>query len=289
MAKQSWLAYVKHAVKNRWNVLLLGGGVVASMLSGYPDVALPLVMAAEVAYLSVVAWNPRYRAILDAEQTWQGAEVEKKKAQDRLVQLLGQLSRERSARFYDIKKRCETLRASFIGADVTLTAVARDQLSSVDKLLWVYLKLLHTEQTLERFLGSVSDRELETELNQTKHHLEILAPPGKDAMEDKKRATLEDTLQTLQARRANVERAQQNYEFVQLELQRIEHKLTGIVELAVNRQDPASLTAEVGAVADSVRATEDTIGELNMFTGLTQADLEVPDILVEEAAVPARR
>lgn len=288
MAKQSWLAYVKTAVKNRWNVLLLGGGVAAAFLSGHPDVALPLVMAAEVGYLSLVAWNPRYRAIVDAEQTHQGAQVERKKAQQRLNELLGLLSRERSVRFYEIKKRCETLRTSFIGADVTMTAVAREQLSSVDKLLWVYLKLLHTEQTLERFLGSVSDRELEAEINMTKRHLEILPPPGTDAMEDKKRATLDDTLQTLQARRDNVVRAQKNYEFVELELSRIEHKLTGIVELAVNRQDPASLTAEVGAVAESVRATEDTIGELNMFTGLTQADLEVPEILVEEVAVARR-
>lgn len=288
MAKQSWLAYVTTAVKNRWNVLLLGGGVVAAFLSGHPDVALPLVMAAEVGYLSLVAWNPRYRAIVDAEQTHQGAQVERKKAQRRLNELLGLLSRERSVRFYEIKKRCETLRSSFVGADVTLTAVAREQLSSVDKLLWVYLKLLHTEQTLERFLGSVSDRELEAEINMTQRHLEILPPPGTDAMEDKKRATLDDTLQTLQARRDNVVRAQKNYEFVELELSRIEHKLTGIVELAVNRQDPASLTAEVGAVAESVRATEDTIGELNMFTGLTQADLEVPEILVEEVAVARR-
>lgn len=288
MAKQGWLAYVKTAVKNRWNVLLLGGGVAASVLSGHPDIALPLVMAAEVAYLSMVAWNPRYRAIVDAEQSWQGAEVEKKKAQERLGQLLGQLSRDRSVRFYDIKKRCETLRASFVGADATLTAVAKDQLASVDKLLWVYLKLLHTEQTLERFLGSVSDRELEAEISVTKRHLEILPPSGTDAMEDKKRATLDDTLSTLQARRDNVVRAQKNYEFVELELSRIEHKLTGIVELAVNRQDPAALTVEVGAVADSVRATEDTIGELAMFTGLTQADLEVPEILVEEAPVARR-
>ncbi|MBI1947986.1 MAG: hypothetical protein HYS27_20010 [Deltaproteobacteria bacterium] len=288
MAKQGWFAYVKRAIGNRWNVLFLLGGTVAAGLSGHADVVFPLLAAAEVAYLATLAWNPRYRAIVDAEQTYQGAEVEKKKAQERLGQLLGQLSRERSTRFFDSKRRCETLRTSFVGADATLTAVARDQLSSVDKLLWVYLKLLHTEQTLERFLGSVSDRELEAEITVTKRHLDMLPPPGTDAMEDKKRATIEDTLQTLQARRDNVVRAQKNYEFVELELQRIEHKLTGIVELAVNRQDPASLTAEVGAVADSVRATEETIGELNMFTGLTQADLEVPEILVEEVAVARR-
>lgn len=288
MAKQGWFAYAKSAARNRWNVLFLLGGTIFAGLSGHADVVFPLLMAAEVAYLATVAWNPRYRAILDAEQTHQGAQVEKKKAQERLGELLGLLSRERSVRFFEIKKRCEMLRASFTGADATFTAVAKEQLASVDKLLWVYLKLLHTEQTLERFLGSVSDRELEAEIQVTRRHLDILPPPGQDAMEDKKRATLDDTLATLQARRDNVVRAQKNYEFVELELQRIEHKLTGIVELAVNRQDPASLTAEVGAVAESVRATEDTIGELNMFTGLTQADLEVPEILTEEVAVARR-
>ncbi len=289
MSRQSWTAYVKAAVKNRWNLLLLGGGAALAVISGKPDIVLPLIAAVEVAYLATVAWNPRYRGIVDAEATHQNASVEKHKAQDRLVDLLGSLSRERSVRFNELRTRCAGLRDAVAAGDATLTAVAKEQLASVDKLLWVFVKLLHTEQTLERFLGGVSDRELEQDIQSTKKHLDMLVAPGTDAVEDRKRATLDDTLLTLLQRRANIGRAQQNYELVDLEINRIEQKLQTIVEMAINRQDPAMLTAEVGAVADSVKATEDTIGELQIFSGLTQADLEVPHILVEEEVATRRR
>jgi hypothetical protein len=66
---------------------------------------------------------------------------------------------------------------------------------------------------------------------------------------------------------------------VQLELGRIGAKLSGIAELAVNRQDPRLLTDDVDDVARSVQATEEAIGELQVFTGLTDEDENAPEIL----------
>jgi hypothetical protein len=282
MGRQSSFAYVKVAALNRWNLLLLASGGAATIVADVPpELGLPVLAALEVAVLGLVSLHPRFRALVDAEATHRGAHIEKAKAQERLQGLLTTISPERMARFESLKTRCGTLRASVAVDDATASAVAEEQISFVDKLLWVFVKLLDTEQALQRFLSTVSERDLVKDIQRAKQRLDILPLAGKDALEDRKRATLEDTLQTLTQRRANVVRAQHNHELVELEIQRIEQKLNIIVELAVNRQDPAILTAEVGAMADSVKATEETLGELHVFTG-PQVDLEVPRILVEE-------
>ena len=38
-------AYLKTAFTTKWNLLLLGGGVAAAFISGFPGVILPLVIA----------------------------------------------------------------------------------------------------------------------------------------------------------------------------------------------------------------------------------------------------
>ena len=98
-------------------------------------------------------------------------------------------------------------------------------------------------------------------------------------MAEKKRKSLEDTLATVAARRDNIKKARENHDFVTLELERIAAKLNGIAELAVNRQDPGLLSHDVDDVARSVQATEEAIGELQSFTGLTVDDVAAPEIL----------
>ena len=54
----------------------------------------------------------------------------------------------------------------------------------------------------------------------------------------KLRRALQDNLDTIQARIDNYKRAEENFEFVELEINRLEHKIQSLAELAVNRQEP---------------------------------------------------
>src|SRR5271169_6426199 len=59
--------YLKRAFLYRWNLLLFIGGAAAAALSPWPDAIIPLVLAAEVAYLGGLVSQPRFRDAIDAQ------------------------------------------------------------------------------------------------------------------------------------------------------------------------------------------------------------------------------
>ena len=65
--KAGWLRYLKEAFTYRWNLLIFGGATAAAVISGRPDVALPLVAAGELAYLAGLTTLPRFQAAIDAK------------------------------------------------------------------------------------------------------------------------------------------------------------------------------------------------------------------------------
>ena len=86
----------------------------------------------------------------------------------------------------------------------------------------------------------------------------------------KARRALEDNLVTSQARLENLQKARENHELVQLEIERLENKIRSLSELAVNRQEPEFISDQVDSVAASLLETEQTMQELEFATGFDQ-------------------
>ena len=59
---------LKRAFKWHWNLLGLGAGVALALLSGRPDVVLPIVAAGELAYLGFLGMNDRFQRVLKVEE-----------------------------------------------------------------------------------------------------------------------------------------------------------------------------------------------------------------------------
>ena len=59
--------YLKRAFLYRWNLLLFIGAAVAGAISPFPDAIIPLVLAAEAAYLGGLVSRPRFRDAIDAQ------------------------------------------------------------------------------------------------------------------------------------------------------------------------------------------------------------------------------
>ena len=282
--RQTFSSYLWAAFTNRWNMLVLLAGAAAGVISGHPDVVLPMLGAAELGFLGMIATNPRFHRAIDAQQGAAEAAAGAQTMKQRFDELYRGLDQRYRAKFDELRNRCLVL-ADLVGRgpeteDLGVGEVAQAQLSGINKLLWVYLKILHTKSTLERFFQSIDPSELDQLEKDAKTRLEELPKDvAEDPMAEKKRKSLEDTLATVAARRDNIKKARENHDFVSLEAERIAAKLTGIAELAVNRQDPGLLTHDVDDVARSVQATEEAIGELQSFTGLTVDDVAAPEIL----------
>jgi len=276
--------YLKAAFLNRWNLLALCGGVGFALVSGFPDVALPVVLAAEAAYLGLLGTHSRFQASVDA----QAAAVERKSksqtSQHVLEQILRSLPGPALTRFEKLRSQCQELRQ--IAAELAHSRAAElgsplesMQVASFDKLLWIFLRLLFTEHSLTKFLERSSSQRIEAEIKRAQERLAQLSPEDMSPHAQKVRRTLEDSLKTSQDRLANYQKAQANHELVQLELDRLENKIKSLAELTVNRQEPDFISAQVDEVAGSMLETEKTMNELQFVTGLAPPDEQAPDLI----------
>ncbi len=83
---------------------------------------------------------------------------------------------------------------------------------------------------------------------------------------------------------ANLTKAQENYQFIGLEIDRLENKIRSLSEMAINRQEPEFISSEVDHVASSMVDTERTMNELQFATGLNAVDNEPPPLLRVQTA-----
>ena len=169
--------YVKHAFLYRWNLLVFFGAVTASALSPWPDATLPLIMAAEVAYLGGLTSIQRFRDAIDAKVHQQAQEPRVQAAGQSLAGVVNSLAPELRRRFEMLRGRCLEMRsiARSVGGE---SGSPGEDLSTpaLDRLLWVFLRLLASQQALDRFLRSTSEVEIRARVEDARKSLEG-APP----------------------------------------------------------------------------------------------------------------
>ena len=275
--------YFKKAFLYPWNLLVFLGASVAAVLSPWPDAILPLVGAAELVYLGGLVSRPRFRDAVDAELNAKSREqaigAGTQLGPDAVGALLGKLPPESVKRFSALHARCLEMRS--IAAQVRGRAAAGGETgddlqgSSLDRLLWVFLRLLVSQDALRRFLRSTNEAALTERAAQLKAEL-TKAEAGADP---RLTASLKDSVAVGQLRLDNYLKADKNAEFIRVELDRIESKIQALIEMAVNQQDPDVLSSQVDAAADSMRQTESAINELQQITGLADHLVEPPPIL----------
>jgi hypothetical protein len=299
--KAGLFRYLKEAFLFRWNLLLLGGAGAAAFISGHPDIALPLVAAAELTYLAGLATLPRFQSAIDARAHAEERGISAQPAaqardaagaRDRIIDVLKSLSEDRRARFLRLRARCvemtrianavrgETGDAS--GASVDLRQPA------LDRLLWVFLKLLLSEQAIARFLQAADEATITRKIDDVNDRIKKreASVPETERDADRILRSLHDSLATAQLRMENIIKAKNNAEFVAAELDRLENKIQAVTEMAVSHSDPDEMSSRIDAIADGISQTEQTIRELQSITGMTAAD-EAPSILGADIAQPA--
>ena len=259
---------------------LLGVGVLGFVNPGF----WLLGAGVEVAYLFGLASNGKFQRYVDAQAASANREEAGQLVKSSADRLLAALPQASVGRFEELRSRCSELRQiahdlhdpQQIASTPTLDEI---QLAGLDRLLWIYLKLLFTENALDRFLHKTTAeqighgiRDLETRLQNQPRDLD----PGQAA---RIRKALEDNLATSRDRLTNFQKAQGNLELVRLEIERLENKIRALSELAVNRQQPDGLSGQVDEAAASMAQTERTIGELQSVTGMSFADEQVPQML----------
>lgn len=278
--------YLREAFTFRWNLLFFGGAVAAAILSPSPDVILPLVAAGELAYLAGLTTLPRFQAAIDAKARGETSSIGKGEsaedrgaARQRLVDVLGSLEPERRNRFLRLRARCVEMQriANAVRGETRDASGASHEFRTpaLDRLLWVFIRLLLAQQAIERFLRATDGAALEKNLVNLQERQRAAAAKGDERI----LRSITDAMATAELRRDNHAKAVSNGEFISLELDRIEQKIHALTEMAVSHQNPDELSVQVDAVADGMAQTEQTIRELQAITGLGSEADTTPEIL----------
>lgn len=288
--------YFRAAFSNRWNLLAFLGGIALAAVSGLPDVIGPAVLAGEIGYLSLLGTHPKFRAYVDAQEAKQSRAQGTHQSQQMLEQILAALPRDLLDRYQALHSQCRELRHIAMQIKHPGTAPAElpldeFQVAGLDRLLWIYLRLLYTQTALSRFLERTRENAIQSDIQRLEERLGKLAA-APDPRTDRIRKTLEDNLQTSRGRLENLAKARDNFQLVQVEIDRLENKIRSLSEMAVNRQEPEFISSQVDHVAASMMETERTMSELNFLTGLDAAGDESPSLLepgLEEVKKPLRQ
>jgi hypothetical protein len=278
--------YVKHAFTYHWNLLLFFGGAALAALSPMREGLLPIVAGLEIAYLTGLASIPRFRTAIDAKLAAQAREkrgvsgssaVAAEKSLERMIE---SLPPQALRRFLALRQRCFEMRdiASGVRGQAGSTGDSADSIRTpaLDRLLFLFLKLLVSQSGLERFLKSTSERELELRAADVRQRLAAAHQENDERVV----RSLQDSLADAELRLENYKKSTKDAQFVGIELDRIETKIQALIEMGVSRQDPDLLSTQVTAAAESMQQTEQAVNQLQHLSGLAD-QLEEPPAIME--------
>nr|HEX4317985.1 hypothetical protein [Kofleriaceae bacterium] len=297
--------YLKEAFLFRWNLLVFGGAAAAAAISGHPDIAMPLVAAIEVTYLAGLSTLPRFQSAIDAKARHETDPLkpvradtpEQTTAKDRILDVLKSLSEDRRSRFLRLRARCVEMQriANAVRGDTHDASNASHDLRTpaLDRLLWVFLKLLLSDQAIVRFVQAADEGAIDKSLVDLQARIDkrtaVLAEPDRES--DRILHSLQDSAATARLRKDNIVKAKSNAEFVSAELERLENKIAAVTEMAVGETDPDQMSSKIDAISEGISQTEATIRELQKITGMSSDDA-TPSILeldvTAHAAPPPR-
>ena len=262
----------------------MAGGMGFAVLSGHPEIGIPLVLAAETAYLGLLGTHPKFQDYVNAQDAKKRRGAVAETGQQTLEKITRALPKHSLERYEKLQKRCRRLGkiASNLKEPTafdTSSSLESMQTRGLDRLLWVYLRLLFAQHTLDEFKEAVSEESMKDDLEQIEERLKRLGSEDQSPNAIKIRRTLTDNQATINERLENYAQAKSNSLFVMLELERVENKIKSISELSVNRQDPEYISGQIDAVANSMKETERTMNDLHFGVGLGALEDDTPELM----------
>jgi hypothetical protein len=220
--------------------------------------------ALEIAYLTAMSGSGRYQKLVQARRlkTVQHSWVDRVKA---LVEGLGPQSRERYDRLLAECRGVLGLADELPGFDAATAELGvRDLRSnSLNQLLWIYLRLLRSQELIEDSLSRVDRQALAAEVKELEGRLATTDREHDPALA----RSLEGTLDIQRRRLANLERASGHLSVVRSELDRIERHVELIREEAAVSGRTEVLSDRLDAVTNAMSETNRWMSEHAEFLG----------------------
>ena len=129
---------------------------------------------------------------------------------------------------------------------------------SLDRMLWLFLKLLHQRSGLERFLAATHLGQIEAELKSANEQL--ATAQARDAAaklpESRLVTSIRERVVTIQERIDNHHKASEGLELVSAEIDKTEQQITHLCEVGMTMGDSAGLSVQIDSISASLQSSE---------------------------------
>jgi hypothetical protein len=230
----------------------------------------------ELAYLSILATNPRFQRFVAGEQLVSS----QRDVQAQLQTLFTSLSDGDRRRYQRLATRCQGILEQQFGRSTDSPGFTM-QSESLGKLTWMYLRLLVTRQAILRVVSTsgggpatvvrMSDypqtppgertEDLQRRLTELQRRL------ADSTLTDDLRHSLQGQSELLQQRLKRRAEAERKLAFLDAELQRIEEQVELIREHAVLSTDPETFSHRIDEIGATLSGTADWIAEQQRALG----------------------
>ena len=282
-ARVGWKEYLKAAFSARPLGMFVSPnwvGVGGFLLLGLVHPGFWLMGAGlELGYVYSMVASARFRRFVNAQEALKGQSQWRR----RLQEIIARLSPSDQDQYRTLEGRCGVI----LHQQETegLAAGVAAQSEGLSRLLWIFLRLLMTRDSIRRVLaesgrGDRDKRTVEERLGDLKHKLE------NEKIGDELRKSLTSQVEILQQRMESQDQARQKLVFVEAELTRIREQVELIREQAALATDPAAVSQRIDAVASTLGDTTQWIREQQQMYGRVEDLLNEPPPIAVAAPPP---
>ena len=253
--------YVKAAFHWQYNWISLAGAVGFAIISG---TALPILLAAglELMYLALVPQSSRFRRLV---RSWQLAD-EQLKHQQRLNDMLRNMSPELQSRYVHCAQICGSIRTNF----AQLSAQSQIFLEQIDTrlqgLLNGYARLLFALAQQQQYLNTTSQEGIKREITSLQKTLSS-EPPRVQEINQKR-------IEILNKRLEKFSKITENRKVVDAQCSAVEDVLMLVRDQSVTMRDPQQVSDRLDSLVHDVEQTEQTVQQVETIFSDLSPDLD---------------
>jgi hypothetical protein len=241
--------YVKAAFHWQYNWISLAGAAAFALLSG---TALPILLAAglELMYLAIVPQSSRFRRLV---RSWQLAD-EQLQHQQKLNDMLRNLSPEMQSRYVHCAQICGSIRANFAQLSSQSQIFLQQIDTSLQGLLNGYARLLVAAAQQQQYMKSTVRDEIKREI-----------------------ATLQEInqkrIEILNKRLEKFDKIAENCKVVDAQIAAVEDVLLLVRDQSVTMRDPQQVSDRLDSLVHDVEQTEQTVQQVETIFSDMSPDL----------------
>lgn len=248
------------------NYLAVGGAILAGLWQ-WP---LFLVGAGlEAGFLSMLASNPRFHRYVETKDR----QVANGDWKQQVESMLRGLSFRDRKRYHTLAERCESVSKLVRSMPSAALAASSMTFQNINALLWIYLKLLVQKNTIEQYVETRTQAEADIRADMQEAERKLGELQDDQAMLKK---SVGGTLELLKRRLHNVIHAKDKLDYLEAELDRIDHQVEWLVEETALNEGDSSLSERIDSVASTLNETNNWM-QLNVDFAVP--DFEAPDLL----------